>query len=317
MKPSLTVIVPVYNAEPYLETCVRSILAQTFGDFELLLVDDGSTDGSASLCDRLAAGDSRLRAIHKPNGGVSSARNVGLDAARGQWITFVDADDTIAPEMFDRLLDEASKSQAEVVCCGFNKVEFNGKITYFPPVFKSVPDYVGHTYWNVVWGSIQSADIYRRHNLRFDTSLSFCEDFELMVKVFVYAHGVSSVNEPLYHYAYVATSTVHSMDNETRTDAKVRAIAEIAGFLSSRDLNSKAYVQAEGWRALYFMRPWIFRPDMHRRFIATLPLKRDFVWSCPWFAGEPQVKFMAWCLTHGLRPVTLFIIKLRKLLRRS
>ena len=91
--PKISVIVPVYNTEKYLHRCIDSILDQTFTDFELLLIDDGSTDSSGTICDEYAAKDSRVRVFHKENGGVSSARNMGLDNAYGEWITFVDSDD--------------------------------------------------------------------------------------------------------------------------------------------------------------------------------------------------------------------------------
>lgn len=95
MNPKISVIVPVYNTEKYLHRCVDSILAQTFTDFELLLVNDGSTDGSGAICDEYAQKDSRVRVFHKENGGVSSARNIGIDNAQGDWITFIDSDDRI------------------------------------------------------------------------------------------------------------------------------------------------------------------------------------------------------------------------------
>lgn len=91
--PLVSVIVPVYNAEKYLNRCVDSILSQTMTDFELLLIDDGSKDDSGRICDEYAEKDARVRAFHKPNGGVSSARNLGLNNARGNWIAYVDADD--------------------------------------------------------------------------------------------------------------------------------------------------------------------------------------------------------------------------------
>ena len=95
--PKISVIVPVYNAEKYLHRCIDSILSQTFTDFELLLIDDGSKDGSGAICDEYAAKDNRVRVFHKENGGVSSARNLGLDNACGEWVTFVDADDYVRP----------------------------------------------------------------------------------------------------------------------------------------------------------------------------------------------------------------------------
>ena len=97
----ISIIVPVYNTEQYLRRCIDSVLAQTYQDFELLLIDDGSKDSSGAICDEYAAQDTRVRVFHKANGGVSSARNVGLDHARGEWITFVDSDDEVKPNWLD------------------------------------------------------------------------------------------------------------------------------------------------------------------------------------------------------------------------
>ena len=102
-RPEISIIVPVYQVEKYLNECIDSILAQTFTDFELILVDDGSPDNCPALCDAAAKRDSRVRVIHKQNGGVSTARNAGLDAAQGNWIAFVDSDDTAAPEYLEKM----------------------------------------------------------------------------------------------------------------------------------------------------------------------------------------------------------------------
>lgn len=109
--PIISVIVPVYNTEKWLRRCVDSILAQTFTDFELLLIDDGSTDGSGAICDEYAGIDSRVRVFHKPNGGVSSARNLGLNNARGEWISFVDADDWIYLTTLETLFKASDKNE--------------------------------------------------------------------------------------------------------------------------------------------------------------------------------------------------------------
>ena len=100
--PKISVIVPIYNAEKYLERCVKSLIAQTFHDIEILLIDDGSTDASSILCARLKKEDSRIRILHKPNGGLSSARNAGLLAASGAFIGFADADDTVSRHFLKR-----------------------------------------------------------------------------------------------------------------------------------------------------------------------------------------------------------------------
>ena len=103
MIPKISVIIPVYNAEKTLHRCIDSILAQTFSDFEVLLIDDGSKDKSGEICDEYARKDSRIKVCHKENGGVSSARNMGLDNAKGEWITFVDADDYIASDFLSAI----------------------------------------------------------------------------------------------------------------------------------------------------------------------------------------------------------------------
>lgn len=130
--PEISIIVPVYNIENYLENCIESILNQTFKDYELILVDDGSTDKSGEICDKYEKKDSRIKVIHKNNGGLSSARNVGLDIACGQYIGFVDSDDSIHPRMYEILYDLIKKYKVDISCCNYKKTYsmFNEHNTY-------------------------------------------------------------------------------------------------------------------------------------------------------------------------------------------
>lgn len=116
--PRLTVVVPVYNVEAYLPECLDSLLAQDFGDFEAVLVNDGSTDGSRAVCERYASRDARLRIVDKPNGGLSSARNAGIDAARGDYVSFLDSDDRYRPEACGRIVEALDDSGADVLTFG-------------------------------------------------------------------------------------------------------------------------------------------------------------------------------------------------------
>lgn len=122
-QPAISVIVPVYKVEPYLHCCLDSILAQTFTDFELLLIDDGSPDQSGAICDEYAIKDSRIRVFHKENGGASSARNLGLDNARGEWVTFVDADDIIDSHFLEGLIEITNENVdldfIQAGCCNY------------------------------------------------------------------------------------------------------------------------------------------------------------------------------------------------------
>lgn len=120
--PLISIITPVYNVENYIHRCVDSILNQTFSDFELILVDDGSPDNCGAICDEYAAKDSRVRVIHQKNVGQAAARNRALDMARGEWIAFVDSDDWVHPRFLEILLENALKNQAKISICGYDKV---------------------------------------------------------------------------------------------------------------------------------------------------------------------------------------------------
>lgn len=125
MKPEISIIVPVYKVEKYLKKCVDSILNQTFKDFELILVDDGSPDNCGKICDEYAHKDSRVKVIHKENGGLSSARNAGLDIAQGEYIGFVDSDDWIEPDMYEILYKLIKKYKTNISICGIRTVKKN------------------------------------------------------------------------------------------------------------------------------------------------------------------------------------------------
>lgn len=118
----ISVIVPVYNIENYIERCVDSLVRQTYTDLEIILVDDGSRDSGGRICDELAARDERIRVVHKENGGLASARNAGLDAASGDYISFVDGDDLLDPDTYEKLAEAIQKHRPDVVCFGYRKV---------------------------------------------------------------------------------------------------------------------------------------------------------------------------------------------------
>ena len=124
---ALSVIVPIYNLETCLPKCLDSILSQTFHDFEMILVDDGSEDGSLSVCKKYQEKDNRIRVFHQENGGVSSARNFGLDHICGRYVSFVDGDDLIEPDMYGRLMDELIRSNADIACCQLDRITPEGK----------------------------------------------------------------------------------------------------------------------------------------------------------------------------------------------
>lgn len=196
-KLKISVIVPVYNVERYLPCCIDSILAQTYTDFELLLINDGSKDSSGKICDEYAKKDNRILVFHKENGGVSSARNIGLDNAQGEWVAFVDSDDTLdANFLYNSLID--LPDFVDIVFLSWAKKE-NGKIVFEKILPDAVYDH-GNLHkafsetdivsMGVPWGRIYKMDAIRKYNLRFDIELPISEDRLFFYEYIIHSRGI-------------------------------------------------------------------------------------------------------------------------------
>lgn len=205
MKPQVSVIVPVYNAERWLNRCVDSILAQTFINFELLLVDDGSTDSSGAICDEYAKHDSRVRVFHKPNGGVSSARNLGLDNACGEWISFVDADDWIENDSLKQMFNMATDECLYIVIANYYE-DNDGRSVYMSQNVGEaskenlISSMFKHLLLGVGFTKFIKFRIIKENNLRFNEKISYCEDFILCCQIFMLNPRVGFLNAAYYHY---------------------------------------------------------------------------------------------------------------------
>ncbi len=172
--PAISIVVPVYKVERYLDKCVQSICAQTFSDFELILVDDGSPDDCPAMCDAWAEKDVRIRVIHQTNGGLSAARNAGIEVAMGTYLSFVDSDDYIEPDMLERLLSAIEKNCAQMAVCNFRSEDDQGNRTENPPVFDVRDSVIGiKEYWKgyfspatvyyvVAWNKLYKKELFDR-----------------------------------------------------------------------------------------------------------------------------------------------------------
>ena len=204
-KPLLSIIVPVYDVERYLPKCMDSILAQTFTDFELILVDDGSPDNCPALCDAAAAKDARIRVLHQKNGGLSAARNAGLDVARGEWIGFVDSDDYIAPEMYEILYKAVQSTAADLALCDYVKVDETGALctqTHVAVPQKSLTgrELLQKAYWTTVqiaWNKLYHRTIFAQ--LRYPVG-KLNEDFFVIPEICLNTQKAVVVPDVLYYY---------------------------------------------------------------------------------------------------------------------
>lgn len=227
--PFLSIIVPVYNVKPYLGECLDSILAQTFTDFEVLLIDDGSTDGSSALCDEYAGMDSRIRCFHKENGGHMSARQEGFRNARGTYTAFVDSDDWIAPVMYERMCNAATKYDADVICCNYTAVTPKGHIErrdicspgfydrsgleekIFPTMLFS-GDFFHFGVSPSLCNKLFRASLFEKHLFRVPLSLKLGEDGLAVYPCLLEASCACFLEESFYYYRSSGGSLTHTMD---------------------------------------------------------------------------------------------------------
>lgn len=220
-QPLLSIIVPVYKAENHLDRCVESILSQTYGNIELILVDDGSPDACPSMCDSWAKRDWRVRVIHKKNNGASSARNAGLDMASGEYIGFVDADDFAEPDMYETLMKNALENNADRSGCGyFDSSRPNGN----PSGEKvgvlcdknAIVAYSACGKHNNVWRSVYSAKAIGK--IRFDESLVIAEDWLFNYEVSKNVSVQADTEKRLYHYESAPDSLMSRLNGKKVID---------------------------------------------------------------------------------------------------
>lgn len=208
----ITVIVPVYNTRPYLVRCVESLCKQTYQNIEILLVNDGSTDGSGLLCDGLASEDSRIRVIHKKNGGSSSARNMAIDQAKGDFIGFVDSDDYVEPDMFEKLLEAFERHpEAGITQVGRDEIDEQGNMLpdiCIPPEEEEIwssEDFIRELLMHrgdcSLCTKLVRRELFEDPANRFPIGL-LNEDFRILLRLLAICDGVISLPGHLYHVFY-------------------------------------------------------------------------------------------------------------------
>lgn len=215
--PKISVIVPIYNAEKYLNRCIDSILNQTFTEIEVLLINDGSTDGSGVICDQYALLDSRVRVYHKENGGVSSARNVGIKNMTGEYSIHVDSDDWIESNMYEEMYSVAVRENADIVFCNyFINLKDKEHISEQSPL-SLLPEEVSK---NILEGRIHGSlcnkliktDIIRRSNLLLKENLIIREDLLFCLEVLQRVNTIHHVPKAFYHYVDVIGSLTSDLN---------------------------------------------------------------------------------------------------------
>lgn len=244
--PKVSVIVPIYKAEKYLNRCLDSILAQTMADFELLLIDDGSPDRSGEICDEYAKKDSRIRVFHQENGGVASARQLGIDNAKGEYSIHADPDDWVEPDMLKEMYGEAKRHDADMVIADYY-YETTGGQKYYTQKPKTLDNdcIIEQLISGEIHGStcnkLVRTELYARHNVHFPLNMTCMEDTFVICSLLMHNIRVEYIPQAFYHYDAVINE--NSLTYHTGKKIKKTTIDSIVYFIDYFDehLFSKEY----------------------------------------------------------------------------
>jgi glycosyltransferase involved in cell wall biosynthesis len=315
MKEKISVIVPVYNVEKYLSRCVDSIINQTYTNLEIILVDDGSTDAGGKMCDEYAQQDNRIIVIHKENGGLSDARNAGLDIATGEYIGFVDSDDFIALEFYEILYKTLIKTNSDLAFCEFQRFHNDTEIIKNHTNYKVRTDKgidILNNFYNkhyvtyvVMWNKLYKKDIWK--NLRFPFG-KIHEDEFVIHEIFYLAKQISFINASLYYYFHRENS-IMVLKNENmvlrKITNKLEAFDERIKFSERKQLESlcKASVYTRNAMLLNFM--------FEQRYNESISEKIRNVIKCNYhtFSIKYKIKFFS---IKYLPKIYFFYIKCEK-----
>jgi glycosyltransferase involved in cell wall biosynthesis len=237
--PTLSIIVPIYNAEKYLPECLESILSQTFSDFEVICVNDGSADDSANILAEFSARDPRIKIMDQRNSGPSVTRNNGMAAARGHYIGFVDADDTIDSDFYEKLILRAIDSDADVCA---TEVKRDGNITFitFSNTNLTTNDFVEKLSMQesgACWNKIYRHSMLKKHGIQFDASGLVGEDTPFLVRTAYYSRNYSFIGGTFYHYRKTPdsiTTTSNEKINIERVNAIIYFCRDMINFVDAR-----------------------------------------------------------------------------------
>lgn len=234
--PIISVIIPVYNTEKYLKRCLDSVLNQTFKDFELILVNDGSNDSSLQICKEYESKDSRIKVIDTPNRGSSSARNTGLNESKGDWIIHFDSDDWIELDMLKELYDAGVGKNADIVACGFylDNGEDNKEARIYPYNDFEPRDkiYRVDMQYSSVCNKLVKKTLYEDHDIHFVDGIRMWDDLVVTMRLRYHSRKTVIVNKPMYHYFCAPRNSICTSDIAGYPYSQIKVVEFLTDYFS-------------------------------------------------------------------------------------
>lgn len=318
--PRISIIIPVYNVEKYIERCARSLFEQTLSDIEYIFVNDGSTDASIAILENVILDyperKSQIHILNQVNKGVSVARNKGLEIAKGDYIAFCDSDDWVSYDMYEKLYDRAVLFQADVVYCDFYMFygDVGTKVYKTKSLTNSKVDFLCSyiSSYTVLWNMIVKRDLYEKHKLCFPIHIRYREDFHLSIRIYYYAQKIEKINEPLYYYNKLNLNSALYNRSRRQFNDELTCDLDIISFFSKQGVINQ-YKDKLSWGILRDKQTLVLDPDKHNEFLSIYPESHMYIWSCPYI--NVKIKIMMWLLVHHFGFLVRIINRLRNVIK--
>ena len=268
--PKISVLIPAYNVERFLSKCLESVLSQTFKDFEVILIDDGSSDATRKICDEYANKDSRIKVFHQKNQGISATRNMCLQYASGKYIQFVDSDDWIETEMFQKMYEEAENHQADVVGCDFIRETQKGAV-FVDSFYENKEKFVLgclQNGWAVLWKIMIRKSLVVENGIAFPKEINGGEDFVFVMKTLECASKVVCVRGYFYHYnqlnesSFITNPSYEKLIEQYKATELVSDFFRQKGTYDSRILNYRKVCIKSTMLKIAFFKSYQLYPEV-------------------------------------------------------
>lgn len=314
MFPKISVVIPVYNTAEYLSRCLDSILSQTFSDFEIVLIDDGSKDASGEICDEYAKNDRRIRVFHKDNQGVSVARNFGLEKAQGEWVIFIDSDDWIDMNMLGRMHDKAVWENSDLVYGDMNVVYKDHTDVLHIAKYESCKEQMLNNFiqssFSTIVGMLVKRSLYDMNDIRFPVGIGYCEDFYVAVRLMLYSHTISYIPTPYYCYNRQNESSATLNYSPAHYSMVQWVFVDTIDFFKRKG-QYESYAKSLCWRLLNSEQELVLDRKTYHNFLITHPDSHKYIWDCPYL--NLKTKIMMWSISHNMRFIAELLLCVRKL----
>jgi len=284
--PELSIIVPVYNADKYLDRCIESIIVQSFTNFECILINDGSTDGSSVICDQYRKSDDRIIVIHQENSGVSATRNKGIEMARGKYICFVDSDDYLQSNMYEKLFAAINNTNTDVACCGYTENNKTYDLSNDDFIFSNssaieIIHYLEmRQAFGMVWNKLYKKTILDTYKIKSPVSIKFGDDMIFNLQYFQYVKTAYISSNRFYYYLHNNESAL-TKGKLTFSESNYR-FENVSNMFMNIDNNTKSLFYAEllakdfKYTIALFFRLYAEKKRIHERLAVIKKLKKFY-----------------------------------------